>query len=451
MRFAILPLIGLGNPTQDSNFHVWSDFIKELAPQGHFFYMVVGNDNFPELPNTTYLTIDEPIDFFYRSCHAPEIMQRFSIRHGDIIVDAVLTSRAGISHYLQATLSDFRTKNEMPVVVLEPLVRHDGVANPAVRRAMAYSTVNSMMWFLNADERKKAIENARTYASSSDTLSAIDNGIIEGLWVNTDYINEVTKNITKNEKFTVLWAGRISPDKQPEKMVEIMEKFYSFGRDVRQIVTTHQENPHLAKIVTNASSIEQVIFSCKRDEFLQKTATAHMFICTSKVEGFPTGFWEQLYVVQIGIFPDKPWVRASLPSNYPFIYKDMMEAHVLIRWIMDNYDEALKKVDWIREYIKETVDRGPVCNRMMDKIITYATMTKIEPGVKMLEETYQDTINLLPDRFTLAEYEKALEKTSKSYSAKRVPVLGYPSKHALYRFLKTKLTDDCTQSTPTLE
>lgn len=456
MRFLLLPLIGLGDPTQDSNFHVWRDFINQTHGRGHYFYMVVGDEakkiELPELPNTSYVFVEEPIDFFYRTTHLPEqLISEFAERHGLNPIDGVLTSRAGISKYIQATMGDFRSNNQLPVMILEPLVRTYNISSTSIRKQMVDGYTSSLNWFLNEDEKRIALKEMEQYVSASQVYKALQNSVVEGLWVRTKQLKEVIDSTKKHEKFSVFWGGRISPDKRPEKMVELMEKFYAFGRDVRQVVTTHQENPHLGKLVTKASSIETLKFSCKRDEFLATSASCHMFLCTSDVEGFPTGFWEQLYLMEVGIFPDKKWVRANLPDNYPFIYKSMTEAHTMIRWIMENYEQAQYEVRWLREYIEKKLDIEVVTNKMMDRFEQYVQEQEVgkRPGGTMVMQLHQDVLKQLPDEFSLPEYLQVLEKLSTSYSAKRLPVLGYPTRLTIHKVIVSNgCVDMCNDYTP---
>ena len=462
MRFLVLPLIGLGDPTQDSNFHVWRDFINETHKRGHYFYMVVDescrSDEFikagglPKLPNTSYVYVDEPIDFFFRTTHLPEsLIYEFGERHGIQPIDGLLTSRAGISQYTQATMGDFRSNNQLPVLILEPLVRTYNVSSTSVRKQMCDGYGNSLNWFLNEDEKRIALKEMEQYQSASQIYKSLQNSVVEGLWVRTKQLLEVVESTPKNEKFSVFWGGRISPDKRPEKMVELMEKFYSFGRDVRQVVTTHQENPHLGKLVTAASSIETLKFSCKREEFLATSASCHMFLCTSDVEGFPTGFWEQLYLIQVGIFPDKKWVRANLPDNYPFIYKSMTEAHTMTRWIQENYEQALYEVRWLREFIEKKLDIEVVTSKMIENFENYVQAQEVgkRPGATMVKQMHVDVLKELPDEFALPEYLKVLEKLSTSYSAKRIPVLGYPTRLTIHKVIvESGCVDLCNEYVP---
>ena len=122
MRLLVIPLTGLGNPYQDSNFRVWKDFVEATKDRA-FYYFVTEEahiKDFPISPDIAMpISVKELPDFFLKMVSIPNgISDMFGKRQGKIPVDAILTSRTGIPHKLRSLIEDWREKEEIPVYLL---------------------------------------------------------------------------------------------------------------------------------------------------------------------------------------------------------------------------------------------------------------------------------------------------------------------------------------------
>jgi len=357
LRIAILPLFGMPNYTHDSNFRVYMDIIKtanRLKLPIHFYYCLPEiTDSLEKLPNVTYVPVDMELrDFYGEMGRVPKEMHSlFSRKGGKYIIDAVFTSRTMAIDALSSTLADNRRDEIMPVHLFDPLVRVDSTTNKDIRKAMAFGYSKSHNWFLNENEMNKALLECRNWLSPTLYLEAKERSYVRGLPLAIKEIDEIVSKTPKHSKFRAFWGARMSAEKNPQLTAEFMEKLNSSGRDVDLVMTTQAMSPKLVKAVKEnlKGSVTEIQTGCARPVFLELVASFHMFLCSSRVEGFPVGFMEQLYAIGIGIFPNNDWVKKLLPKDYPFIYKNNTEAHTMIRYIFENYDKAYEEAKWIKD------------------------------------------------------------------------------------------------------
>jgi hypothetical protein len=450
MRILVYPLIGLSNLQGDSDYIWYSDLIRSwVAKYPVYFYMVLpewtrGTES--ELPNTEHIFVNVSKDFFEASMQSPqEIVELFNRRGGKKIFDLLFTTHVGGSAILQSQLSDFRRRNMyVPCVILESMVR--AWRNPndvdATIRAISYSLAHT--WLLSTEERTRAWQLVKDVLQPSMVQKYLDNCNVIVSGVSVSKLDKIIAENPKYDKFTVFFGGRFSKEKRPDIMMDFVEHFFSYGRDVDIVCTTqHLSSRELLRLTTKGrgSSIVDLTLKCPRDKFWQKAVQSQVFICTSADESWPNGFFEQLYLTQIGLFPDRPWVRATLPDNYPFVFKSKAEGHAMLRWIYEHYDEALAKVSWIRDWVRENANwdiqmaKGIEWMRGIElPYLPLAKKTRKIGRTPMCELVLQ-AANECGDQFMFWDFiEKLAEKTA-SFDPRIQSRTLFPTRYELYRTL----------------
>lgn len=459
MRYLVCPLIGISNVAGDSDYIAYADYIEKSYAMGgkHYFTMVLPKraENFKPLPNCDYVFTDQSNDYFEESMHADkEVIELFNRRSGTRLFDVLMTSKAGGSLIFQSQLSDYRrsigvptvineqnltpynAENEIPTVIVEPMVRAWQRPNDVdgAMRALSYCT--AYCWMFSDEEKQRALSLIRRFCPPSLAKQFTERVHIDALGIRVPALDAIiAKYPEKYEKFGLFFGARFSREKRPDIVVDLLEHFFSFGRDVDIHVTTqHIGSRYLLKYGNKASSIKELVKGCSREDFLERAVKSHVFICASDDESWPAGFWEQLYLVQVGIFPDQEWARAVLPKNYPYIFSSKNEAHAMLRWIYENYDEALAKVSWIREWIRE--------NANMEKTVTnFLKWTETVPLNKQriapsLGKLFMDTAEKLGNDFSFTPFLEQIEKDAISF--KPISVIArtkYPNKYEVYRYM----------------
>lgn len=132
-------------------------------------------------------------------------------------------------------------------------------------------------------------------------------------------------------------AIRLSERKQPQLFLDVVERV---RRRTRLTVEMRLEESHLIS--------EQAIRLSRRDwawvgpltatreDYYYRLARTTAFLATARDESYGLEYVEAMVAGAIGIFPDRPWARALLPQDYPFLYADASGAEeLLLRAVTD--------------------------------------------------------------------------------------------------------------------
>jgi hypothetical protein len=66
--------------------------------------------------------------------------------------------------------------------------------------------------------------------------------------------------------------------------------------------------------------------TASREDYWEALARTTAFLATATEESYGLEYIEALVAGAVGIFPDRPWARAILPTAYPFFYRSTAEA-----------------------------------------------------------------------------------------------------------------------------
>lgn len=161
------------------------------------------------------------------------------------------------------------------------------------------------------------------------------------------------------ENHSLIWVGRASPEKQPEKVFEIMEAVVAQMPDVKIQILGDFDHPKWKKIVERKKLENNVIFRgmvSNVSDYLEKSS---VYICTSQFEGFLMALVEaqahKLPAVMFAI----PHLTMATPER-GVISVDMNDvssaASEVIKlledrqWWQENSDLASKSYQWLRDY-----------------------------------------------------------------------------------------------------
>ncbi|MGV8978523.1 MAG: glycosyltransferase family 1 protein [Cellulomonas sp.] len=67
-----------------------------------------------------------------------------------------------------------------------------------------------------------------------------------------------------------------------------------------------------------------------RDDYWQALARTTAFLATAIEESYGLEYIEALVAGAVGVFPDRPWARAILPTSYPFLYASPAQAEEML-------------------------------------------------------------------------------------------------------------------------
>lgn len=474
MRYAMIPLTStVMNIKTESDFLSSKHMIEEAVRQGRgYFYFCLIDEQKKYLgvrntPGITYLYNPERTEFYYQSSFVPlNFIELFNPVLGKYYVDAVITSRSGAAAIMSKLLWDKRVEEpEIPVVVVENKVSAAGGTHNVMcyedllLRAAGYAV--SCNFFATERERKLAFDLCKEFLSPSAMKRVIENSHVVYHGVNCEEIDETIKKTPKSEKFTLLYSGRLTSNKQWKRVLEDYKKFFSFGRDVDLVVCAPLGSTEIDSAIKRLGTWGEVNLGLPRKEYLEKLVSSHVCLSNSLEEGGTVGFVEQLYSGAVVILPKRPWVEGILGlmyREYPFLYDGSTEqAYTVLKAVFEDYQSAREKMEAVRKFIRENYDIKVVVKRYFDIIEQYVlerkrrVLRKREPqGIKKLID------NILRIMGREVNFNEFLDRT-KLYSEKDVKGSeknwrsGFPSRWQMYNFLLRRgYEDNCLFETPVL-
>ena len=186
-------------------------------------------------------------------------------------------------------------------------------------------------------------------------------------------IDPLIGTIPKNDKFTLFFGARLNSVKQPDRIVELYNYLYAkMGDDVHVTITTNTQIPKISgkdgKPIFEGKEAFEVHYECDRATYLKHAMASHVSICWSTEESFGVGWLEQMYMGLPVLYIDKEWSRRILPDDYPWFFKDKVEAYTMIEYIKENYDQVVADMQKYRDWIATELDEKKVYADLYDRL-----------------------------------------------------------------------------------
>lgn len=394
-----------------------------------------------------YIFQDTDYDFYtsYSVIDSKWMCDLFSRRVGSELIDAIVTSKAMLIPSLQELLSDHVRCKDIVCYHIEPgVLDKEGGDNfegkmQMVRTALGYAY--GIPVFLTPYEKERGIRLAREYVSGS-TLRMIDeDSIVSPVGVDVDGIDTVTKGIKKNKKFTLFFGARMNAVKQPDRIVEIYDYFFKYGRDIDIVITTGtQMLPaiRMRRKVEKGRDYLNIKWGCSREEYLKEAAKCHAFMCWSTSEGFPVGLWEQMYLGLVGLFPNKRWATKQLPGGYKWIFGSKNEAYAMLMEIAGNWEKNHEEMRSVRELIKEEYPIGKIYAVIENDLERRLADKKTYRMTKGVVELVKEVLPIAGEEFSLSEILELMCQQGRVFMAgskERSATFRYPSNYDVHRWL----------------
>lgn len=466
-RWLLIPHTGLKNIHGDSNYLLFLDLVKYLTSRGHWCYMIMpgyAREKVRHMPRLMYLFQDVHYDFYtsYAMLDAKWICDLFSRRVGIDLIDAIVTSKAMLIPSLQELLSDHVRCKDIVCYHIEPGVcDQEGGASfggdmQMVRTALGYAY--GIPVFLTPYERERAVRLSAEYVSGSTIDMIYQDSIVAPVGIDVDGIDAVTKGIERSDRFTLFFGARMNAVKQPDRIIEIYDYFYKYGRDIDIVITTGtQELPAIKwkRKVKKGRDYLRIKWACTREEYLKEAAKCHAFICWSTSEGFPVGFWEQMYLGLVGLFPNKKWATKQLPPEYKWIFSTKQEAYAMLVEIAKDWEKHHKDMAYVRNLIKEEYPIGKiyaVIESDLEKRIADRKSYRMTKGVVDL---VKDVLPVTGDKFSLVQLLDLMNQQGRAFMSEnkaRSMTFRYPSNYDVHRWLLDNgFRDRCDSRIPQYE
>jgi hypothetical protein len=464
VRLALLPIIGFKNVQGESDYILYRNMVRDFAALGKsvFSYFCLPRiafgqgTNEPGLVNVYTEGPTDPADRggFHDMLATPSLtfLDLFAPRNCLYPIDVVVTSRTDAVPMLARWLWDWRAGREtIPVIVVDPQVCNVPISDRnetwLLNRTLGYT----MGWpvFNTENELNLALQAASKYLLPS-LVRKLEERARVVVSSNVDFgdLDRVLRQVSRSELFTLFFGGRLNVAKRADVMLKLFDEFYRFGRDVDIVVCSPKVE---ARIVVPPQV--RLLTSLKRAEFIAEAARAHVYLNTSKAEGFSAGFVEQVYLIPVSIVPNLPWVQSTLGEmfeRHPFVYDSFDEARAMLRWVYEHFEEACEKCWPVREYLRREYDNRLVAGEMMAVIegVIQACRRDFKLSAGQSDLLWR-ALKGMEERFGFERFWKAL--CDKGAAATRIPQLGWLWRWQAYVWLTEHVTDLCDAPEPVFE
>ncbi|HUS89347.1 MAG TPA: hypothetical protein VMW91_08290 [Desulfosporosinus sp.] len=478
MRLLLVPIISISNLVGDSDWHSYKELMlrfTELHPV--FFYVLLPKKHIEaaekDYPNDNALFLESPHDItdYHRDSLFLDMAQwrkMFSAKAGRYMVDAVIASRVPMHVPMALAINDMRRRGSIPVFCHDPYPRRIEPNIPfAERMARAMSYVYSYTWCLNSYEDKLITRFLQKHVSPAMVKEYKSKRRVSGRGLDFERLAPLLR-MKKFKKFSILFGARINTDKNAGEAFEFLEKMSAFGRDLDVYITQPKSGVNdsvIGDFRKRASFLKFYMPQCNKDQYLAIMPHCHASVCTSRLEGEPKGFLEQLYVLRgLTIFPDKPWARAVLPKNFPWFYKNKTEGHALLRYFYTHRQAAIKKISWLREWLEENKNQLGIIDeewsRIYGAVDTYWATAIPNPGkgvTKSDQGSFREQIAELANKYKkegildFSVFRNQLSRMSISIKFGKEGALRAPAVYAVYvDLIKAGWRDTYEKSYPIL-
>ena len=430
----IIPHVGGKSVRGESNYLLWLDVARHFVEKSDYVHFAVDckvpPSEAPRMEGLFYHFYDPPargFSYYNRMALLPqELLHSANRRCGTLMVDGVLTSRPYGVDILKVALSAVDVES-VPVIYLEPGAddKTKRLGNPEfVRGLVAAWTGADACVLLSRHEVKVVTDLLGEHVTSAKKLRFMEGERVLQIPVGipVDKLTPLLKS-PKNDVFTLFFGARAKDVKRMDEVAKLYDRVYRSGRKVRMVFCTPTVRDKAVSYIGKATlqGNPEIVLKADmgRDAYLEEAAKAHLFVAMSTWEGFPVGFWEQLCLGLVGIFPKRPWALGQIPDDYPeeLWFSKPEEAFGRVLYAMDNYEAIQERLEPIRERIRTEYAAGIVWEKLRERAIAVSSgrqwkmmaslQTQIDKALVSLgtEFTLQDAISFACSTSTRVRFD----------------------------------------------
>lgn len=470
MRILVFPQYTISNLRGASELLDFKDLMDEMFRGGEevFFYFYVPmrlQKDLPGLKQTHVLWFESPGTSYYdQEVEVPsDFLQLFNERLGKYPIDAVWTNRTQLSIILSRMLWDFRCRQNTVPVFIEVFGSADRgksqlttVDLELVTRSLGYAYGHAV--FDTAVEREVALDAARHFLKPSVIEQIMEKSVVIPHNIPAARIDAIKQKAErKSKRFKVFFGGRLNSAKRARQLLKIYDMFYAFGRDIDIVVTSPRAESPIGEDYKKLYQAIRFVYNCPFETFIGEVVTSDVVLSLSKDEGLTLGVLQMMYAGPVVLLPTLYWVRGLLKEqyeSYPFLYKNLDEARMLLRYVHLNLDKCQKRMEKVRQWVKKAYGSennfGKARLDFMRSIIS--ENEKFLTSITGCADLLKETLGVMGVAFTLDEFYFQMIERSRAFRQTRTPTRGMPSKYRIYKWLISQgLRDNCKKEVAEFE
>lgn len=276
--------------------------------------------------------------------------------------------------------------------------------------------------YQGAHQRDEVIRAARELVGFSYVRKALDNSVVIPLSIDVDRIQ--FKQRKNPDSVRIMFATSLNPCKQIEKIAKMVDRIWSMGRRIEMVISMpwwSGDSSDLEEYLIGLFPIlktdhGRLYVNPERRVYEQLLSEADVFVGMSEYESFGISYFEQLQGGQVGVYLDRPWSRAVLPKDYPFLYESDEEVFGALLWVIDNLEKAQNRVKDVEEWLRENLNDTVISQSMYGFVKKYYDQL-LEKERKIMVKSWLYKLleaELVEDRYTMKELGLLIrEKTKK--------------------------------------
>lgn len=398
MRLLYIPLITNKNLNGCTSYNTGSKLIQQAVERNddifvHWYLPEVGGDSkwhytagpdpVEAHPRVMVHRVSMSTDQYMQGGQVPpDLFEKFSQIEGKFHVDVVLTERPKVAmlirETLQHTFTRFAETGEgrylgktppLPVVIRDPFVKskelHVISEVEEIAQTMGYMTSRNI--FFSQYDLDLALKVAKKYVNFAQVRKIREQSVVIAAGTDTEELDRIKEGTQKRDRFTLLIAERLK-NGQLMDVLDAGDYVFKRGNDIDVVVSSQTAfNKKTVRAYPTLFEHAELHPENPRSKYLKLACEMHATVTMPSTHSYPQGLMERLYLGNVGILPDYPWVDSVLP-NYPFKApgRNVKSVVGMIYWVMENYEEACKRVAWVPQYIKEHYDTKIVTQQMLD-------------------------------------------------------------------------------------
>lgn len=194
--------------------------------------------------------------------------------------------------------------------------------------------------------RRLWLDEARKFVTAAEVRRLEQHSAVANIGIDCSGIDAARHD--KREPFTLGHCGRTRGTKGFVPSLEIADRIKVRMPELRYLVTTYGTSS--VKLLTDLASTRPWLepqYDMDRSHYHEHLWRVGVFSCLSAVESVGLAWLEKLYAGWVGVFWDRPWVRAILP-DYPYVTNKMTEFEAMVTAALKSPETMLPAIANVR-------------------------------------------------------------------------------------------------------
>ena len=385
---------------------------RRLAERGHLVHVLLPEDtsgvpgarkwvlNMEKIeemgghPNVRFVK-SPAVRIDYQICTmTPEMVVMVDQNRAPFVYDAILSFSPSQSLAIRriqdaAYGARFGSLVELPHVCVQDDIPVKGRSHHKSRWSLMLEVIGGLcdfLFFSNPMEQRDFMKEVRKLVQFGIVKELMEKSEVLGSSLDLDPFFALARRRREKERgpedpVVVFYGGGLTSKKHVLESVEMVDRAYRAGKNVRMIVTTGMDPGEETDSWLKRFPFLEIHFKLDGDAYREYLLEGDMFICLSDMEGTGAGWLEMVASGLVGLYRWLPWLEGRTPEDYPYraldgsfdqteaVFRTMIEdwpattarheAQEIEAWMRKTYDQEAV-VDQVEGALQRMVDAVPL-------------------------------------------------------------------------------------------